>query len=247
MIESVGRPVKLPFTAADIRKFVAGIGARGQAPRLSRAGGRPRIPAQGAPGRPLRSVPRRNPRRHVFDIENLPRRPGETARQAVARVRQVVGKTINDIPGASKLWNQARRTVMGGTRLTSKNAVSFYERTRPVFWRLVRGNPAVRARFERAGFEFTGSSGSAPVIKGIRPHQPVYQGARGTAPQTTPPRGRTTRRPQISPRELRLSLDHTSRKSVDWRSALDPKNLQIMPERPNWFREVVQSRHDIPD
>lgn len=198
-------------------------------------------------------MPRRNPRRHLFDIENLPRRPGETARQAVARVRQVVGKTIDDIPGASKLWNQARRTVMGGTRLTSKNAVSFYERTRPVFWRLVRNNPAVRTRFERAGFEFTGSSGSAPVIRGIRPNQVVYQGPRGTAPRTTPPPrtgpGRTTvtRRPRISPRELRLSLDHTSRKSVDWRSALDPKNLQIMPERPNWFREVVQSRHDIPD
>jgi hypothetical protein len=190
----------------------------------------------------------------MFDIENLPRGPGETARQAVARVRQVVGKSLDDIPGARQAWNQARGSVMRGRQLTPRNAVGSYNRTRAAFWRLVRGRPALRAQFERAGFEFRGGASSAPTLKGVRPHQAVYQtGKRGTAPRTSPPprtgpgATRVNARPQISPRDLRLSLDHTARKSVNWRRALDPKNLEIMFERANWHREVIQSRHGIPD
>ena len=154
-----------------------------------------------------------------MDIQDVPRMPGETAREAVARVRTVVGKKLSDIPQLAQHWNDARAQILKNNTLTAANKTELYEKTRELFYQNVRQDPAAVKVFTDAGFRLPPGKTTAPVLAGVGPNIPVQ--------------------------ETRISLDHIVEKARgrNWQKALDADNLRLEFERPNSQREVIQSRH----
>lgn len=158
--------------------------------------------------------------RRRFDIEDIPRRIGETARQAVARINGVISHTLDEFPVLRDAWQQARDQIIAERgALTRDNYLELYDATRKQFWRNVRDNNAARQAFENAGFEFPACRTTAPVLRG--------------APQ------------DVSAQEFRISLDHILEKAQgnNWQYALDPDNLRMEFQNPNSYREAIQARH----
>lgn len=154
-----------------------------------------------------------------LDVETIPRRPGESGRQAVARVRTVIGSKISDHPALRQHWESARAAVTKGRTLSPSNYADLYDQTRAAFWRRVRNDPAAVKVLNDAGFDMPGGPGSAPSLDGIGP--------------------------DIRPEEARISLDHIAEKAQgnNWQKALDADNLQFEFAAPNTEREVKQMRH----
>lgn len=173
----------------------------------------PRIGGKRVPGRP--------PAR--LDMGDIPLRPGETSRQALARVRTVIGKTVADYPALTALWNDARASVLRSGTLTADNYGRMYDLTRNAFWRRLRGNTPnaaqARALLDAAGFELPAGRSSAPQLAGVDNSI-----------------GRT---------ERSISLDHIEEKGQGsgWRKALDADNLRLEFAMPNTNREIIQMRH----
>ena len=158
-----------------------------------------------------------------LDIEALPLRPGETTqREAVARVRTVIGEPISDTPLA-KAWQAAREEVLAGRTVESlgQRAVNkeVYPRVRDRFWQLVREDGEARRFLAHAGFDL--GDAPAPLLRVTRSDIPVQQ--------------------------IRVSLDHSAEKAIgtNWKRALDGDNLIFEFHDPNSFREIVQRRHDL--
>jgi hypothetical protein len=194
------------FSDKDIQQWEQNFNRNIRSPRVT-GGRRPRVDGVRVPTR----------RRKILDLQDIPRRPGETPRQALARVRQVVGRDMSANRDLVRAWNQARRMILRNNTLNRGNARRLFNETLRAFYRRVQSDPGMRAHFENAGFRFPGN-GRAPVLAGVR--------GRG-----------------FSPRDTRLSIDHKVEIRADWRRALDPSNFRFDFARPNWHREVIQARN----
>jgi hypothetical protein len=175
---------------------------------------------------------------------SLPTREGETAREAVARVRSVIGKKISDFKeptdhpqGSSpaqvvaiknrhavyELWNEARASILSRRALTSDNYAELYDATRDAFWRRVNGKTpkalAAREAFSDAGLGWEPGDAGAPKLLGIDS--------------------------KLKSAESVVSLDHNLEKAQgdNWKNALDPENLTFEFAMPNTMRENLQMRH----
>lgn len=164
--------------------------------------------------------------RRTLDIEDIPTRPGEEPRQAVARVRTVIGTKLSDHPFLEKLWNDARATVTAGEPLTKDNYGDLYNRTRDAFWRRVRSNTPegaqARQMLQDAGFKL-------PSGKNQRSTAPLLDNVDPAIPRT----------------DTSISLDHIEEKGqgTGWQKALDADNLRMEFAMPNTEREIKQMRH----
>lgn len=213
------RPNDRFFSEKEVDQLVRGIGENGTQTRPNVTGGsRPTIEGVRVPSAKRRPGGRAPKRRKVFDLQDLPRKKGETPRQALARLRKVVGRDLSSFPELLKAWNDAVSIVLRNRKLTQQNARPLFEAAKAAFARRVNGDPKLKAVFEGAGLSFPKSKRGAPVLQGVR--------TRG-----------------LSRRDTRLSLDHKSEIRSDWTRALDPRNLRFEFERPNWFRELIQSRN----
>jgi hypothetical protein len=187
-----------------------------QVARVQGGQSKPRIEGKAVPGRP----------RTKMDMNTVPRRAGETGRQAVARVRTVIGTRLSDHPFLEKLWNGAKADVLAKKSLTQSNYGKLYERTRNAFWRKVRGNTPEGAQARQllndAGFELPSGirqRGTAPALAGVDPSIPKA--------------------------ERLISLDHVAEKGqgTGWQKALDADTLRMEFAMPNTEREIKQMRH----
>ncbi|RIV39744.1 hypothetical protein [Micromonospora radicis] len=162
-------------------------------------------------------VPPPQPER--LDIQDVRRLPGETQREAVARVREVIGKDVADYPEVRAAWERARDHATRAEPLDKSNHSRLYDRARERFWQEVRADPAAQRRFEQAGFRFPESRQTAPTLP--------------------------TNRPDLPATERRLSLDHKVEKArgENWRRTLDADNLRFELQMPNSNREHIQVRH----
>jgi hypothetical protein len=152
-------------------------------------------------------------------LEDLPRRPGESAREALARIKGVIGKKVSDIPQLKRAWEKARAQVLKDQTLDASNYSKLYDATRNRFWKEIRTDPAAAKYLRDAGFELPPRAEQAAKLAGVRPEVPVE--------------------------EIRISLDHIREKAIadNWRYALDADNLELTFQNPNAYREVVQMRH----
>jgi len=165
-----------------------------------------------------RAIPKNQRRR--LDIDDIPRRVGESQRAAVRRVYRVIGHTLDDYPVLRDAWNAARNQVLAERGpLTRNNYLELYDATRNQFWRNIRDNNGAVEAFQNAGFEFPAGRTTAPVLADT-------------------PTG-------ISAQETRISLDHVVEKAIgnNWQRALDADNLRMEFHNPNSYRETIQSRH----
>jgi len=166
------------------------------------------------PSRPAgEDLPRR------MDIEDVPRMAGETARQALNRVRRVVGQRLQDLPGLAAAWDAARKKILQSTPAptNAKDARAVFGKIRDQFWEDVADNTTLNKYFTSAGFEFPGTKGSAPRLSGVDPAIPDW--------------------------EKTVSLDHLIEIRNDFSKALDAKNLKMEFSMPNTEREIKQMRH----
>jgi hypothetical protein len=163
-----------------------------------------------------------DPRERILDMQHVSRHEGETGRQALARVRSLIGHRLSEFPALEALWNDAKQSVLSRSSLTADNKGELYERTRKAFWRRVRGNTPegerARALLETAGFRL-------PKRK-TRAAQLVVEG-------------------DVFKEDLTMSLDHVEEKGHGdgWRKALDADNLSMEFAAPNSEREIKQMRH----
>lgn len=163
-----------------------------------------------------------DPRGRILDMQHIPRRNGETGRQAVARVRSLIGRKLSDFPALESLWNDARQSVLSREALTQDNYGKLYDRTRNAFWRRVRSNTPegaqTRALLETAGFDLPKGKTRAARLVG--------EG-------------------EVFKEDLTMSLDHIEEKGQrqGWQKALDADNLAMEFAGPNSEREIKQMRH----
>ena len=171
-------------------------------------GARPRIGDHAVPTRV----------RNRLDIQSLRRIGNETARDALVRVRRVIGVRLDEIDSVRRCWNRARTQVLERYTLTSSNYADLYDRTRRIFWSNVRDDTEAAQHFRNAGFEWVGGEGTAPLL------------------QTDA---------AVSATEIRVSLDHIAEKAIgdNWTKALDADNLRMEFAMPNTYREIIQARH----
>jgi hypothetical protein len=157
----------------------------------------------------------------------IPLKQGETGRsagrQAVTRIRTLIGHTIAEIPELAKLWEQARTSTLGGKELTKENYREMYRRARQNLWKLVGGKgpdaEAAREVLRAAGFGIEHGGRNAPTLEGADS--------------------------SLRAAESRLSLDHKDEKAIgdNWKKALDAENIQLEFEMANKERENYQQRH----
>jgi hypothetical protein len=171
-------------------------------------GARPRIGGHAVPTRV----------RNRLDIQSILRIGNETARDALARVRRVIGVRLDEIDSVRRCWNRARTQVLERYTLTSSNYADLYDRTRRIFWSNVRDDTEAAQYFRNAGFEWVGGEGTAPLL------------------QTDA---------AVSATEIRVSLDHITEKAIgdNWTKTLDAENLRMEFAMPNTYREIIQARH----
>lgn len=206
--EHLPRRRRSPISSATDAEIEAAV----QSIDVPRSTGPPSAPRIGGRAVPTRQRPR-------LDIDTLPRRAGETARAAVARVRRIIGRRLSDISSVRAAWERARAHVLQSRTLTSSNYEELYNLTRSRFWREVRRDPQAVAYFTDAGFRLPAHNTTAPVLRGVDPSIPVT--------------------------ETRVSLDHDAEKAIgnNWQAALDADNLRMEFAMPNTYREIVQRRH----
>jgi len=171
-------------------------------------GARPRIGDHAVPTRA----------RNRLDIQSIVRIGNETARDALARVRRVIGVPLDKIDSVGRCWNRARAQVLERYTLTSSNYADLYDRTRRIFWSNVRDDAEAAEHFRNAGFEWVGGEGTAPLLRTDA---------------------------AVSATEIRVSLDHIVEKAIgdNWTKALDADNLRMEFAMPNTYREIIQMRH----
>lgn len=171
-------------------------------------GARPRIGDHAVPTRV----------RNRLDIQSIVRIGNETARDALARVRRVIGVRLDEIDSVGRCWNRARAQVLERYTLTSSNYADLYDRTRRIFWSNVRDDAEAAEYFRHAGFEWVGGEGTAPLLRTDA---------------------------AVSATEIRVSLDHIAEKAIgdNWTKALDADNLRMEFAMPNTYREIIQARH----
>lgn len=191
------------------KAFEGDIVEKASVPRVTGGKSEPRIEGKRVPGKP----------KPKLDIDKVPVLPGENQRQAVARIRAVIGKKISDHPRLEKLWNDAKAEILKKETLTENNYEELYNRTREAFYRRIRKDPAAKKIFSDAGFSLPEGKQTAPVLSGVGSGIPVE--------------------------ETRISLDHVQEKAQgdNWKKALDADNLRFEFARPNTEREVKQMRH----
>ena len=151
-----------------------------------------------------------------LDMQHIALLPGETQRQAVARVREVVGRKIAGSP-LEPAWEAARERVLGGrdiSKLGKDEMLAAYKRAQTVFWDEARSQPAAKAWLEAHGFQL-GETGA--------PHLRVNA--------------------DLAPEQTRISLDHSIEKRVAPGKAIDADNLVFEFHDANSTREIVQMRH----
>ena len=161
-------------------------------------------------------VPRRG-RKKILDIEDIPRKAGETMHDAAERVRGIIGKKMNEIPSIEAAWQRARKKTLATTKLTKDNYAELYDTTRRHFWTEIRNDPKALKEFTDRGFVLQGNVRNAARLGGV------------------------SKKIRVS--DTVVSLDHVVEKSRDWKKALDPDNLRFEFSRPNTYRETIQSRH----
>lgn len=167
------------------------------------------------------AVPPRPPRR--LDLEDIPRRAGEKMRDALKRVRQIIGRKLSDIPEIRAAWDRARAHILSKNTLTEDNYLELYNKTRDRFWKEVRSDPAAARHFVDAGFDLNGANTTAARLGGVDSAIPVN--------------------------EITVSLDHIAEKAIgdNWKKAIDADNLEMTFSMPNTNREVIQKRHGMRD
>ncbi len=172
---------------------------------------------------PLRPQPR-------LDIQDLPLRPGESPRQALARVRSIIGTRISDHPVLRQAWDQARTEALKnrrlaesdrpgtGTRAVRRGRFDLATETFSLFWRNVQRAPAASKIFTDAGFELPGR-GRGAVLIGVGPGIPI--------------------------KERTVSLDRIQEQAQQGNGspALDADNIRFEFHQPKYEREAIQQRH----
>lgn len=157
-----------------------------------------------------------------LDIGDFELRPGETTQlQALARIKRVIFKKISDTP-LGRVWEQARREVVGNRSLesaTRQEMLGLYDKVRNRFWDLAGKDPGATRFLADAGFEF--GSGRAPLLKVNDPAIPIQ--------------------------ERRISLDHNLEKALgeNYKKAIDADNLTFEFHNPNSNRETVQVKFGL--
>lgn len=163
---------------------------------------------------------RKGPRK--ADIEDLHTEPGEKPRDALVRLRRVVGKTIAETPLAAA-WEKARAKVLKGRSIESlgrAGALEAYKKAQKEFWSAVREDSGAVQFLQQSGYELPEGQGAA-LLK-----------------VKTPPKG-------VEPlivEERRISLDHSAEKALNdnWKLALDGDKLIFEFHRVNSFRDSIQ-------
>lgn len=203
------------WKAAVDKAFEGDITEQGQTQKLT-GGKEARV---GGKKVPIGDPEQRKHPENYLDTDTVPRQPGETQRQAVARVRQIIGQKLSDIPLLAKHWDAARANTLKKEALTKHNYAKLYEKTRNAFWRRVRRDQHATKMLSDAGFMLPEGKSSAPLLDKVPATVPVA--------------------------DTRVSLDHVLEKAQDsnWKLALDGDNLQLEFAQPNTEREVKQMRH----
>jgi hypothetical protein len=169
-----------------------------------------------------------------------------------ARMKRVIGKKIADIPELVACWEPHAGTVRRKPPQTAvehvdalwdskgrrrpvdsvgkQGMLDAYEAARGYFWDEVRKHPAAKQFLE------DGNIGGG-----------LESGDTGAAFVRT--KKRSAKRPKLSEKQSRLSLDHNRRKASpgNWRHALDPKELTIEFDNPNSLKESIQQAFEIED
>jgi hypothetical protein len=187
-------------------------------PETTRQGGRRYIEGRRVPERSF-NEPRSGMRR--LDADDIPRRPGETRAQAVARVRDVIGRRISDTP-LRPIWDRVVARLTNGQPVESlgrERVLDVYARAQGEFWTEVANDPAASRFLRDAGIDFEPGS-RAPLVQVNDPAAVPWF-------------------------ERKINLDHVLEKAIgdNWTRALDPTNLEFQPQGPNVYRETVQQRH----
>jgi hypothetical protein len=172
------------------------------------------------------SVPTKQ--RARLDIEHLPRAVGETQREALARVKNLIGQRMDRTP-LGPIWERARAKVVGGRSLAGasrQEMFDLYNKVRNEFWDMVRSDSDAVRYLDQLGFEF-GATGKAPLVKVTDPPAGLH-GFPAAA--------------DIPIQERRVSLDHNLEKALgeNYRQAIDADNLTFEFHNPNSNRETVQ-------
>ena len=189
-------------------------------PAVTKSGGRRYIEGKRVPNKSF-NAPREGAER--LDAQHLARRGSETAAQAAARVRTVVGKRISETPLAP-VWNAVvQRLTRGATpeSLGRDRVLSIYKSAQGDFWTAVAQDPALVRYLGDAGIVFVPGPGNrAPFVQVDNP---------ALVPWT----------------ERKLNLDHVAEKAIgdNWKHALDGDNLKLETQGGNQNREAKQARH----
>src|SRR5690606_22042060 len=140
----------------EISALVDRAFAEGEVSRPDVQGGitRPRIAEARVPIR----------QRRMLEIEDVPLQSGESRRTAVARIRQIIGRTIAEIPVLRSAWDRAREHTLRFQTLTSTNHEELYNQTRSRFYQEVRNDSAAQRIFTDAGFAFPTGDRTAPIL-----------------------------------------------------------------------------------
>jgi hypothetical protein len=175
----------------------------------------------------------RTQKRTKLDIEHIPRAAGETQRAALQRVKNVIGRRIEDTP-LQQVWERARAKVVGGRNLenaTRQDMFDLYNKVRDEFWTQARTDAAAKDFLERAGFEFP-VTGKAPLLRVVDPPPGLVGWPKAS---------------EIPIQERRISLDHTLEKALgeNYRRAIDADNLVFEFHNPNSNRETVQVKFGL--
>jgi hypothetical protein len=190
-------------------------------PAVTKSGGRRYIEGRRVPNKSF-NAPREGAER--LDAQHLVRHGNETAAQAAARVRTVVGRRISETPLAP-VWNAVvGRLTRGATpeSLGRERVLSIYKNAQGEFWIAVAQDPALVRYLSDAGIVFVPGSGNrAPFVQVDDPT---------LVPWT----------------ERKLNLDHLKEKAIgdNWKYALEGDNLKLETQGGNQNREAKQARHD---
>ncbi|MFI6712707.1 pre-toxin TG domain-containing protein [Nonomuraea sp. NPDC050478] len=221
-----GRPgqevADLFATGDEVAELTGAIEGRASRPGVT-GGQTPRIDDIRVPGR----------KRVRVDLEHIARAAGETSRAALARVRRVIGRRLDQTP-LGPIWERARAKVVGDRSLAHagrQEMFDLYNRVRDEFWTLARADPGAARFLDEAGFAFP-LQGKAPLLKVADPPPGLVD-----LPKAA----------DIPIQERRVSLDHNLEKALaeNYRRAVDADNLTFQFHNPNSNRETVQVKFGL--
>lgn len=152
----------------------------------------------------------------TLDIEHIPLKPGETVEQALARVREAIGRKISDTPLGRGVGGRAdARPRRPQHHIAQRQEMlNAYKATQQRFWDEVRSRPDAVNWLNNRGLSLDATGAARLRAQG-----------------------------DLAPEQVRVSLDHVTEKAIDPRQAFNADNLQMEFQDANSAREIKQMRH----